>query len=138
MSTDAIIYWIIFVISLLLNLSGLISLFLVFFPGLTIVWLGQLVWAIYSGFNHSHQPWQFGLTVGIFMINTVIMIVGGLIDNVLMARNTLARKIPGGSGPGLAVYGDRGIVVTRWEVSAFFAAALSARILSQWKRFKSG
>lgn len=94
MSTDAIIYWIIFVISLLLNLSGLISLFLVFFPGLTIVWLGQLVWAIYSGFNHSHQPWQFGLTVGIFMINTVIMIVGGLIDNVLMARNTLARKIP--------------------------------------------
>lgn len=94
MSADAVIYWIIFVISLLLNLSGFVSLFLVFFPGLTVVWLGQLVWAIYSGLNHGHESWQFGITVGIFVINTIIMIAGGLIDNVLMARNTLARRIP--------------------------------------------
>lgn len=94
MAEYSVAYWLVFAISLLLNLSGLLSLFLVFFPGLTVVWLGQLVWAIATGFNRGHEPWQFGLTIAIFVISTILMIVGGLIDNVLMAKETMARKTP--------------------------------------------
>lgn len=90
----SVVYWLVFAVSLLLNLSGLVSLFLVFFPGLTIVWLGHLVWAIATGFNRGHEPWQFGLTIAIFVLSTILMIVGGLIDNVLMAKETLSRKTP--------------------------------------------
>ena len=94
MVPNTLLYWVIFIVSLLLNLSGLVSLFLVFFPGLTIIWLGQLVWVVATGFNQDHEPWQFGLTIAFFVISTILMIVGGLIDNVLMAKNTMAKKTP--------------------------------------------
>lgn len=94
MQPNTLIYWVIFTVSALLNLSGLVSLFLVFFPGLTVIWLGQLVWVFATGFNQSHGPWQFGLTIFFFVISTILMIVGGAIDNVLMARNTMAKKTP--------------------------------------------
>ncbi|MGB4594912.1 MAG: DUF456 domain-containing protein [Anaerolineaceae bacterium] len=90
----SVTYWVVFVVSLLLNVSGLLSLLLVFFPGLTVVWLGQLVWVIATGFNRGHEPWQFGLTIAIFVVSTILMIVGGLIDNVLMAKGTMAKKTP--------------------------------------------
>lgn len=87
-------YWLVFAVSLFLNLTGLLSLFLIFFPGLTVVWVGQLVWVIAVGFNRGHETWQFVFTIAFFVINTILMIGGGLIDNVLMAKNTLAKKTP--------------------------------------------
>lgn len=73
------------VIVILVQLIGLFGLLLVFFPGLTVIWIGQLAWAVSTGFNHDHEPWQFVLTLVIFMINTLLMIGGSLIDNVFMA-----------------------------------------------------
>jgi len=94
MESNTVLYWVIFVVSLLLNVSGILSLFLVFFPGLTVIWLGQLVWVAATSFNRTHEPWQSGLTIALFVISTILMIVGGLIDNVLMAKNTMAKKTP--------------------------------------------
>ena len=79
------------ILVILVQLSGFFGLFLVFFPGLTVIWIGQLAWALITGFNQSHEPWQFTLTIVVFVINTILMAGGNLIDNVLMAGNACKR-----------------------------------------------
>ena len=87
-------YYLILAISAILNLVGLVGLLLVFFPGLTVAWVGQLIWVIFVGFNRGHEPWQFGLTISIFVINTIIMIVGALLDKILGACGTRKKGVP--------------------------------------------
>ncbi|HNZ15890.1 MAG: DUF456 domain-containing protein [Anaerolineaceae bacterium] len=81
-------------ISGILNAVGFFGLFLVFFPGLVISWLGHLVWVIYVGFNHGHSRLQFGVTIALFVINTLLMLVGSIIDNLLGAQKTRAAGVP--------------------------------------------
>ncbi|MGI6250679.1 MAG: DUF456 domain-containing protein [Anaerolineaceae bacterium] len=81
-------------ITVLLSLVGFFGLFLVFFPGLTVIWLGQLIWALFTGFNKGHTPLQFWVTVLIFVVNTLIMLFGNVIDNVFMAEQTHAKNTP--------------------------------------------
>ena len=78
----------------ILNAIGFFGLFLVFFPGLTISWLGHLVWVIYVGFNQGHSPLQFGLTIAFFVVNTLLMLVGSLLDNLLGAKKTRDAGVP--------------------------------------------
>jgi len=88
------LHWLILALSGILNLVGLVGLLLVFFPGLTVAWLGQLIWFIFVGFNKSHGGWQFGLTIAIFVINTIIMLVGSVVDNLLGATETEKKGVP--------------------------------------------
>ena len=88
------LHWLILALSGILNLVGLVGLLLVFFPGLTVAWLGQLIWFIFVGFNKSHGGWQFGLTIAIFVINTIIMLVGSVVDNILGATETDKKGVP--------------------------------------------
>ncbi|MDD2522581.1 MAG: DUF456 domain-containing protein [Anaerolineaceae bacterium] len=87
-------YYLVLAISAILNLVGLVGLLLVFFPGLTVAWVGQLIWVIFVGFNKSHEGWQFGLTIAIFVVNTIIMIIGTLLDNILGAAGTRKKGVP--------------------------------------------
>lgn len=82
------------VLSGILNAVGLFGLLLVFFPGLTVSWLGHLVWVIYVGFNREHSSFQFGMTVFLFVLNTLIMIGGSLLDNILGAKKTREAGVP--------------------------------------------
>lgn len=84
----------VFVLSGLLQLVGLVGLLLVFFPGLTVAWVGQLIWAIYTGFNQSHEPWQYTLTIILFVISTILMIGGSFIDNIMMAGKVRQKGAP--------------------------------------------
>lgn len=84
----------ILVLTIGLQLIGFFGLFLVFFPGLTIIWMGQLLWAIYTGFNSNHEPWQFGLTITFFVINTILMVGGSLVDNFFMAGGARQKGTP--------------------------------------------
>ena len=88
------LHWLILALSGILNFVGLVGLLLVFFPGLTVAWLGQLIWFIFVGFNKSHGGWQFGLTIAIFVINTIIMLVGSIVDNILGATETEKKGVP--------------------------------------------
>ena len=88
------LHWLILGLSGILNLVGLVGLLLVFFPGLTVAWLGQLIWFIFVGFNKSHGGWQFGLTIAIFVLNTIIMLVGSVVDNILGATETDKKGVP--------------------------------------------
>jgi len=82
-------------ISGILNAVGFFGLFLVFFPGLTVSWVGHLIWVIYVGFNRGHSPTQFGLTITFFVINTLLMVVGSLTDNLLGAKRPALLGCPG-------------------------------------------
>jgi hypothetical protein len=64
---------------------GLFGMLVPFFPGLVIMWLAALGWGIADGFS------TWGIVL--FALITVLMLFGGLVDNILMAAG--ARK--GGS-----------------------------------------
>lgn len=88
------LHYLVLAISGILNLVGLVGLLLVFFPGLTVTWIGQLIWVIFVGFNKSHEGWQFRWTIAIFVFNTLVMIVGSLLDNILGASGTRKKGVP--------------------------------------------
>lgn len=91
---NAVSHYLVFIICMIVNLIGLLGLVLVFFPGLTVSWVGQLIWVLYVGFNKAHGGWEFGLTIAIFVLNTLLMIGGSLIDNILGAKNTRDKGVP--------------------------------------------
>lgn len=82
------------VLSGMLNAVGFFGLFLVFFPGLTVSWLGHLIWVIFVGFNRGNSPLQFGLTIAFFVANTLLMLIGSLLDNLLGAKKSRDAGVP--------------------------------------------
>jgi hypothetical protein len=88
------LHWGLVALSLGLQLVGFFGLLLVFFPGLTVMWIGQLIWAIYTQLNLAEGAPAYGWTIGIFVLNTLLMIVGGLIDNVIMVGKTRKEGVP--------------------------------------------
>jgi uncharacterized protein YqgC (DUF456 family) len=88
------LHWGLIALSLILQLIGFLGLLLVFFPGLSIMWVGQLIWAVYTGFNLSEGVPAYRWTVGIFVVNSLLMIIGGLIDNVIMVGKTRREGVP--------------------------------------------
>lgn len=66
-------------------LIGLFGLFLVFFPGLTVIWASILLWGVATGFNNNVGPWTFTLTIASFFVITMLMILGNILDNIFMA-----------------------------------------------------
>ena len=66
-------------------LIGFFGLFLVFFPGLTVIWLSTLLWGIVTLFNYGSGPWTFTLTIATFLVITMLMLLGNILDNIFMA-----------------------------------------------------
>lgn len=73
------------VVVILGMLIGLFGLLLVFFPGLTVIWASNLVWGIATLFNYHKGPWTFTLTIATFVVITMLMLLGNILDNVFMA-----------------------------------------------------
>jgi uncharacterized protein YqgC (DUF456 family) len=71
-----------FIIALVIMAVGLVGLIIPIFPGIIVIWLAILVYGLLTGFN----------TLGwvLFAVNTVLMIIGVTIDNILM--NAKAHK----------------------------------------------
>ncbi len=88
------LHWGLIALSLGLQLTGFFGLLLVFFPGLTVMWFGQLIWAIYTQLNLSEAAPVRGWTIAIFVFNTLLMFIGGLIDNVIMVGKTRREGVP--------------------------------------------
>ena len=68
-------------------LIGFFGLFLVFFPGLTVIWASVLLWGIATTFNFKVGPWTFTLTIATFLVITMLMLFGNILDNIFMAGN---------------------------------------------------
>jgi len=64
---------------------GFFGLFLVFFPGLTVIWASIFLWGITTLFNYHVGPWSFTLTIATFLVITMLMLLGNILDNIFMA-----------------------------------------------------
>ncbi len=71
-------------------LVGLVGLVIPVFPGLVVMWLATLVYAIVQASSGNMNVWDWL----IFALITTLMIVGSVIDNVIIAKSILDKKVP--------------------------------------------
>jgi uncharacterized protein YqgC (DUF456 family) len=76
--------------TLFVLLVGLFGLIIPVFPGLVIMWLGTLVYAIVQSSADKMTGWDWFA----FVIITILMIVGNIADNIIIARKMRDHYIP--------------------------------------------
>jgi uncharacterized protein YqgC (DUF456 family) len=69
---------------------GLLGLVVPIFPGLVIMWLGTLVYAILQNAAGNMTSWKWF----IFGIITLLMITGSIADNIIIARKMRDKYVP--------------------------------------------
>ena len=69
---------------------GLLGLIVPIFPGLTIMWLGTLLYALIQNSAGNMTGWDWFL----FGLITLLMIVGNVADNLIIARKMRDKYIP--------------------------------------------
>jgi len=77
-------------LTLFAMLIGLFGLIVPVFPGLTVIWIATLVYALIQNAAHTMTGWHWFA----FMIITVLMIGGNIVDNVIIARKMRDQFIP--------------------------------------------
>lgn len=77
-------------LTLFVLLIGLLGLIVPIFPGLTVMWLGTLVYALLEYSAHLMTGWDWFL----FVIITILMIIGNVIDNVIITRKMRDQYVP--------------------------------------------
>jgi uncharacterized protein YqgC (DUF456 family) len=90
--SDLQLAWIVIVdvLTLFVLLVGLLGLLIPIFPGLTIMWLATLVYALLQSTAQRMTFWDWVL----FAIITLLMIVGNIVDNIIIARKMRDKFIP--------------------------------------------
>ena len=78
------------IFTLFVLLVGLIGLVVPVFPGLTIMWLGTLLYALIQNSSGNMTGWEWV----IFSIITLLMIAGNITDNIIIARKMRDHYIP--------------------------------------------
>ena len=76
--------------TLFVLLVGLLGLIVPVFPGLTIMWLGTLVYAMIQNAAGKMTGWDWFL----FGLITVLMIIGNIVDNLIIAYKMRDKYIP--------------------------------------------
>ncbi len=69
-------------ITLTFMLVGLVGLVIPIFPGIVVIWLATLTYAIIAAFAGKMGAWDWLL----FGLITILMIVGSFIDNIIIAK----------------------------------------------------
>jgi len=77
-------------LTLFVLLVGLLGLIVPVFPGLTIMWLGTLVYALIRNAAGKMTGWDWFL----FALITLLMIAGNIADNLIIARKMRDKYIP--------------------------------------------
>lgn len=80
-------------LTLFFMLVGLAGLFVPIFPGLEVMWLATLIYALVQYSNHNMAWYEWAL----FAIITLLMLVGSIIDNIIIAKRVREKKVPWGS-----------------------------------------
>lgn len=115
-------------------LIGLFGLILVFFPGLTVIWVSILVWGIATLFNYSAGPWTFTLTIATFVVITMLMLLGNILDNIFMAGGARSK---GASWWAIGLSWVAMILGGIWLTPVGgLAAALIVLFVAEWIRIK--
>ena len=69
-------------ITLTFMLVGLFGMIIPIFPGIMVIWLSALFYAVVEALAGKMDVWGWLL----FALITVLMVIGSLVDNVIMAR----------------------------------------------------
>ena len=69
---------------------GLLGLFMPVFPGLVIMWLATLIYALFKNSAGAMTNWDWVL----FGVITLLMLAGSMVDNVIIARKMRDHYIP--------------------------------------------
>jgi uncharacterized protein YqgC (DUF456 family) len=77
-------------LTLVVLIVGLVGLIMPIFPGLVVMWLATLVYALLQGAAGRMTNWDWFL----FALITVLMLVGSLVDNLIIARKMRDHFIP--------------------------------------------
>ena len=77
-------------LTLLALIVGLLGLIVPVFPGLVIMWLGTLVYALLQQAAGEMTGWKWFL----FGIITLLMITGSIADNLIIARKMRDKYVP--------------------------------------------
>lgn len=132
MSTDPA-FWgqvILEIVTLLVLLTGLIGLLIPIFPGLTVMWLGMLVYAIIQAAN-GNMTWVKWL---LFAIITLLTIGGEVVDNIIIARHMRDKQVPWSS---ILLAFAAGIIVSLiFTPLAGIPASPVGLFLAEWRRLK--
>jgi uncharacterized protein YqgC (DUF456 family) len=115
-------------------LIGFFGLLLVFFPGLTVIWASITMWGIATLFNYKVGPWTLTLTIATYLVITLLMVLGNVVDNIFMAGGARSK---GASWWAIALSWIGMIVVGLWLTPlAGFAAALVLLFVAELIRIK--
>jgi hypothetical protein len=112
---------------LLVCLAGLL---IPVFPGLTVMWIATLVYAIVQ-FINGKMSWVDWF---LFFIITLLMIGGNIIDNVIIAKHMREKNVPWVSI--LFAYAVGLIVSVIFTPLAGIAASPAGLFLAEWFRLK--
>ncbi len=77
-------------LTLFFLLFGLAGLLVPIFPGLTIMWLATLFYAVAQWAANKMTGWDWAL----FVVITLLMLVGNVVDNIIITRKMREHYVP--------------------------------------------
>ncbi len=80
-------------LTLFFMLVGLVGLLVPIFPGLIVMWLATLFYALVQASNQNMAWYEWAL----FVLITLLMIAGSVVDNIIIARRVREKQVPWGS-----------------------------------------
>lgn len=90
MTPETFLQVILEIFTLLALLIGLVGLIVPVFPGLVVMWLGTLLYALIQNASGNMTGWDWFL----FAVITVLMITGSIVDNLIIAYKMRDKYIP--------------------------------------------
>ncbi len=118
------------VLTFLALLTGLFGLIIPVFPGLTVMWIATLVYAIIQAMA-GNMTWVGWL---LFVLITLLMIGGNIVDNVIITKHMLDKEIPWSS---ILISFAAGIIVSLFLTPlAGIVASPVGLFLAEWQRIK--
>src|SRR3989304_6001646 len=117
-------------LTLFVLLAGLAGLLIPVFPGLTIMWLGTLVYALVqaSGGKMNWVDWM------LFTLITLLMIGGNIVDNIIIAKHVRDKNVPWSSI--IWAFGAGIIVSLFFTPIVGMIASPVGLFLAEWYRLK--
>ena len=117
-------------LTLFVLLAGLAGLLIPVFPGLTVMWLGTLVYALVQAANDS-MTWVDWM---LFTLITLLMIGGNIIDNMIITKHVREKNVPWSS---IIWAFTAGIVVSIiFTPLGGMLAAPVGLFLAEWRRLR--
>ncbi|MFN8381011.1 MAG: DUF456 domain-containing protein [Anaerolineales bacterium] len=117
-------------LTLLALLTGLFGLLIPVFPGLTVMWIGTLVYALFQSAagNMTWIDWT------LFALITLLMIGGNIVDNIIIAKHVRDKNVPWSS---IIWAFAAGLVVSLFftPIAGIIASPLGL-FLAEWQRLK--